>query len=893
MSTYRLDKVFNPATIALVGASARAGGLGRAALDNLRGGGFAGRIACINPRYGEIDGEPCLPDLASLDVVPDLVVITAPGRYWPETLEEAGRRGVAAAVIIAAEDDRGPGSNGAKAAAIARRHGLRLVGPNSFGVIVPRIGLDIGIARRKPAAGDLALVTQSGAIAAGMLEWGARRNLGFSAIVSVGDKRDVDIGDLLDHFATDRHSRAILLHVEKISAPRKFMSAARAAARVKPVVIVKPRHGSDALGAPATHTAALARPDAVLDAAFRRAGLLRVGSLDELFDAAETLGRAKPFDGRRLAILTNGRGIGALAMDALMAEGGEAARHGESGVAEPVDLGGGADAKAYAQAMQALLADPGVDAVLALNLPNALADTDAAAQALAETVRTDRRKGFRRKPVFAVWPGAERSSMRALEEAGIPCFASESEAVRGFMHLVRYREGLHQLMQTPQTLAQERAPDRARAEAIIAGALTQERRWLDPVEAMELLQTYGIATTPTLRAADPDEAARIAAPIIADGGTVAVKILSQDIPHKSDVGGVALDLTSTDAVRKAAAAILARAREKRPDAQIAGLSVQPMMRRPRARELICGIADDPTFGPVIVFGRGGTAVEQIDDKALALPPLDANLAADMIARTRVSRILAAYRDVPAADIAAVQKVLVALSQMAGDLPALRELDINPLLADAAGVIAVDARVAVAPVPENLRRGSGHLRLAIRPYPKEWETPFTTRDGRAVLIRPVRPEDEELFKTFFSQITTEDLRLRFFAPVRDFSHAFIARLIQIDYARAIAFTAVDRASGEMLGAVRLHADANMETGEYAILLRSDLKGIGLGWRLMRMIIAWAEAEGLSVIEGQVLRENTTMLEMCRKLGFSMRTDPDDADLKVVRLAVTEGAARTRE
>jgi len=891
MSTYRLDKVFAPQSIALVGASAREGSLGRVVLTNLERGGFKGRLARVNPRYGDIDGEPCHRDLAALDFVPDLVVIAAPARRWPAIIEAAGRRGCGAVIIIAQEHDRGPNSFGVKAAAIARNHGLRLVGPNSFGVMMPRIGLEAGIAAATPAGGDLALITQSGAIAAGMLQWGARRNLGFSAVVSVGDKRDVDIGDLLDYFATDRHSRAILLHVETISAPRKFMSAARAAARVKPVVIIKPGDRSRRIRQAETHTARLAQADAVHDAAFRRAGLLRVRSLDELFDAAETLGRQKPFDGKRLAILTNGRGLGALAYDALLAEGGEPAQL-ESGE-NPRDLGGDADAASYAQALQGLLSDREVDGVLVLNLPNALADTHEIAQAVAETVTSDRRKGFRRKPVFAVWPGANAESRGRFEEAGIPCFASESEAVHGFMHLVRYREGLHQLMQTPQTFSQERAPDRARADAIIAGVLAQKRRWLDPIEAMELLGAYRIATTQTIRARDPDEAARVAAPILADGCTVAVKILSQDIPHKSDVGGVELDLTSEQAVRIATGAILTRAREKRPDAQIAGVIVQPMVRRPRSRELICGIADDPTFGPVIVFGRGGTAVEQIDDKALALPPLDANLAADVIARTRVSRVLAAYRDVPAADAQAVQQVLVALSQMAADLPEIRELDINPLLADAQGVIAVDARIAVEAVPATQRKGSGHLRFAIRPYPQEWETPFTTRDGREVLIRPVRPEDEELFKTFFSKITAEDLRLRFFAPVRDFSHAFIARLIQIDYARAIAFTAVDRDSGEMLGAVRLHADANMETGEYAILLRSDLKGIGLGWRLMRMIIAWAEAEGLSIIEGQVLRENTTMLEMCRKLGFSIRAEPDEPDMKVVRLAVADGASRTRE
>ena len=362
------------------------------------------------------------------------------------------------------------------------------------------------------------------------------------------------------------------------------------------------------------------------------------------------------------------------------------------------------------------------------------------------------------------------------------------------LHLVRLPRGAAPADADASTFSQERAPDRARADAIIAGALAQKAPLArsDRGDGVARGLSYRHHADHSARATRTRPLAwpRRSSPLAA---TVAVKILSQDIPHKSDVGGVELDLTSEQAVRVAAGAILARAREKRPDAQIAGILVQPMVRRPRSRELICGIADDPTFGPVIVFGRGGTAVEQIDDKALALPPLDANLAADMIARTRVSRILAAYRDVPAADAQAVQQVLVALSQMAADLPEIRELDINPLLADARGVIAVDARIAVAPVPATQRKGSGHLRFAIRPYPQEWETPFTTRDGREVLIRPVRPEDEALFKTFFSKITAEDLRLRFFAPVRDFSHAFIARLIQIDYARAIAFTAVDQAS----------------------------------------------------------------------------------------------------
>jgi acetyltransferase len=356
-----------------------------------------------------------------------------------------------------------------------------------------------------------------------------------------------------------------------------------------------------------------------------------------------------------------------------------------------------------------------------------------------------------------------------------------------------------------------------------------------------------------------------------------VKVLSPDIVHKSDIGGVKLDLANEDSVRTAVVDIFERAARLRPDAAITGIIVQPMVQRGKARELIVGLADDPTFGPVVLFGRGGTAVEVIDDKALALPPLDLKLA-----RTRVSRRLKAYRDVPAADEHAIALVLVKLAQLASDVPEIREVDINPLLADEKGVVAVDARVAIAPLTEKERKA--HSRFAVRPYPKEWERSITLRDGRQVFVRPVRPEDEGKFLDFFKRVTQEDLRLRFFAAVKDFNHVFLARLTQLDYARAIAFVAFDTQSGDMLGAVRLHADANHETGEYGILLRSDLKGIGLGWDLMRLMIEWAKAEGLRVVEGQVLRENTTMLDMCRRLGFSIRNDPNDVGLLIVTLPV---------
>ena len=452
------------------------------------------------------------------------------------------------------------------------------------------------------------------------------------------------------------------------------------------------------------------------------------------------------------------------------------------------------------------------------------------------------------------------------------------------MHLVRYREAQDDLMETPDSLPIDFVPDTATARQVVAAALADGREWLDPLQVNALLRAYDIPAAPVALARDADEAADAARPILAEGGTVAVKILSPDIVHKSDIAGVELDLTSEAAVRRAAADILERARRLKPSARITGVTVQAMVRRPKARELIAGVADDPTFGPVVVFGRGGTAVEVINDKALALPPLDLKLARDLIARTRVSRILKAYRDVPAVDERAVALVLVKIAQLAADLPELRELDINPILADGEGIIAVDARIAVAPLAPGSRKGRGHPRFAVRPYPKDWERHLALDDGRRVFVRPVRPEDEDLVKEFFRHVTPEDLRLRFFAAVRDFSHAFIARLVQIDYARAIAFVALDAESGAMMGAVRLQADAAHETGEYAILVRSDLKGIGLGWRLMQLMVEWARAEGLRVVEGQVLRENTVMLDMCRRLGFAIRTDPNDPDIMVVKLAL---------
>lgn len=891
--------MFHPASIAIVGASPRPRSLGRLVLQQVREGGFAGPIGLVNPHYESIDGVVAVASLQALAFAPELVLIAAPPADVAAVATAAADAGARAAIVLTRGMGQGPGSLNAGLAAVARARGLRIVGPNCLGVIAPHAKLFASFAAHAPLPGDLALISQSGAVAAGMIEWSRTRGVGFSAVASLGDALDVDFADLLDYFATDRHTRAILLYVERIRDARKFLSAARAAARAKPVVVVRPGRHQRALATATTHTSVLARPDDVYGAAFRRAGLLRVHALDELFAAAATLSRPGAPAGNRLAVVTNGAGTGMLALDRLVDLGGvratlsattmerlDAALPAGWSRRNAVDVLGDADGPRYAAAMDALLRDPGNDAVLALHAPTVRSPSADTAQAVAEATRA-RRADTPRKPVLAVWLGDDAQAPAMLAAAGIPAFASEADAVRGFMYLVEHRAAQQALMETPPSLPEGFAVDTAAARAVVDAALAEGREWLDPVATARLLAAYGIEIAAAVPATDAGSAVLAAHRWLDAGTPVAVKICSLDIPHKSDVDGVRLNLGDAAAVAAATDAVLERARALRPAARIDGVTVHPMVVRPRARELVAGIADDPVFGPVIVFGRGGTAVEVIDDKALALPPLDLRLAHELIGRTRVSRILKAYRDVPAADERAVALLLVKLAQLAADIPEVREVDINPLLADRDGVVAVDARIAVAP-SRVLHKGRGHPRFAVLPYPREWERTLTLGDGRVLKVRPVRPEDEDMFRSFLDQASADDLRLRFFSTVREFSHEFVARLTQLDYARSMALAAIDPATGTLLGAVRLLADADYDSGEYAIMVRSDLKGAGLGWQLMQTMIELAAWLGLRVVQGQVLRENSTMIRMCRQLGFSVVSDPDDSAVVVVSLPVARAA-----
>lgn len=895
MSLYRLDRMFSPRSVALIGASPRPGSLGRAIFDNLRAAGFQGPLSVINPRHSEIDGIRTTADIASLPDVPDIVVISAPAAEVPSIVAGAAARGVAGAVIISGGLGHGAGSLSQQAETAARAHGMRLIGPNCLGIIAPGARLNASFAAIMPPKGDLALISQSGAIVAAIIGWASPRGVGFSGIASIGDQLDVDIADLLDYFALDRATRAILLYVEGVKDARKFMSAARAAARVKPVIVVKAGRFAEGARAAATHTGALAGADDVHDAAFRRAGLVRVTDLREMFDCAETLGHVSTPRGHRLAIMTNGGGLGVLAVDRLVSLGGSPAVLSNKALqrlnevlppawsrSNPVDIIGDADGERYSRALDVLLDEPTIDAVLAINVATAVASPIETATAVASLVQARRERGSV-KPVLGAWVGTGTGGAVSdiLARAGVPDYPTEDDAVRGFVYLVRHGEANRALSAVPPSLPSEFRPDIGKARGIVARALEQRRSLLDPLEVSELLEAFAIPAVETVLAQNPEEVSTHAERLLQNHKAVVVKILSRDISHKSDIDGVRVGLTSASEASAAAADILERAQRLRPEARISGLIVQPMIERGQARELIVGIADDPTFGPVVLFGAGGTAVEVVNDKALALPPLDLNLAADLVKRPRIARLLPAWRNVPAVKPGEVELTLVKLSHLAASLPEIREVDINPLLADEKGVLALDARIAIAPVEQKFV-GSGHPRFAVRPYPVEWERRFSLGEI-SVFVRPVRPDDAPLFNPFLSRTTQEDLRLRFFAPIKELGTPFVERLTQLDYARAMAFIAIEEATGDMLGVVRIHADAQYRTAEYAILVRSDLKGRGLGWTLMELIISYARAEGLQRLTGQVLRQNSTMIKMCRELGFDVRLD-DDVEMYAVSLTL---------
>ena len=894
MSIRHLDALFSPASVAVIGASMRPASVGGTVWRNLNNGDFKGPLYAVNPQHAELDGVKTWASVADLPAAPELAILCTPASTVVDLITALGARGTRAAIVLTAGL-----STTQKQAMLdaARVHTLRILGPNCIGMLVPHLGLNASFAHTGALPGELAFVSQSGALVTAMLDWAGSRGIGFSHFVSLGERADVDFGDMLDFLGSDPKTRAILLYIESIEEPRKFMSAARAAARNKPVIVVKAGRSAAGQQAAASHTGALAGSDAVFDAAIARAGMLRVNTLQDLFLAAETLSRFHGNRAEQLIVLTNGGGAGVMAADAAATEGVPLAVLGDElkarldavlpanwSHANPVDIIGDAPATRYVQALEALAHDT-ESAVLFIHAPTAIVPSLAIAQALLPLASASPKR------VLGCWLGdAAVAPARALFRAsGVPDFNTPEDAVRAFSLLRTFREHQAELLQTPPAHSAVHAVDLPRIRAIVDGVLASGRELLTEPEAKDLLEAAGLPVVATRVVGPTAQEAQAAANAL--GYPVALKILSFDISHKSDVGGVRLNLGSAAEVGEACTTMLARVREQRPDAKVEGFTVQTMVRKQHAHELIVGASVDPVFGPTILFGQGGVAVEVLADTALALPPLNTTLALAQIARTRVAKLLRGYRDEPAADLDAIAQVLVSVSQLLADVPELAELDINPLLANHEGAVALDARVRVSS-----KRPAGAANFAIQPYPQalvetwEWQ-------GNAITLRPIRPEDEAQHRRFLEQLDPEDIRLRVFYSRRHIEHSELARLTQIDYAREMAFIATRLGPDgveETLGVVRAAVDPDNIGAEFGVIVRSDLKGSGLGHKLMSKLIEHLRARGTQRIFGTVLRINRGMLELAKALGFQASTnpsDPGDHETRYVALDLQSPASPT--
>jgi acetyltransferase len=895
MSVRNIDAFFAPKSIALIGASHRPHTVGSVVAENLFAAGFNGPIMPVNPHQEAIRSVVTYPDVADLPVAPDLAVIATRAEMVPEIVRSLGARGCRAAVIVSSGFERKSDGSSLhdKLLAAAGETGMRIIGPNCLGIIAPRTSVNASFAHVMPAAGRIACVMQSGALVASILEWANSRGIGFSKVISLGDAIDVDFGDILKYLATDPDTDAVFLYVEGVTHARKFMAAARTLARRKPIIAMKTGRSDAAAQAVTSHTGAMAGSDRVYAAAFRRAGIVRVDSLEEMFDAAEILGRPRAVCGPRLAILTNGGGGGILAADALAGSGLGLAQLSPATLAaldevlpaqwshtNPIDIIGDADGRRYERSLSIVAADTDVDAVLVINCPTAVASSEAAAQAVIEVVERLSRPGVT-KPIVACWMGsAVNSTARAvLSEAGIPTFETPEQAVKALAFLRDFN--LHAGMPSEQMeLSEFPGEDSRKAAQLLRSALRDGRSWLDEGDAKTVLEAYGIPVAKTLRAATPDAVANAAQEL---GCPVALKILSPDIQHKSDVGGVALALETSEMAREAAKAMIKRVAMVKPDARLSGFTVSPMIVRWDGREAIAGISTDPTFGPVVLFGQGGIATEQIDDVALALPPLTMAVAAELIGQTRFSRQLEAFRDWPKANLPAIQKVLVALGNIAVDHPEIVELDINPLVADENGVVALDARIRV-------KDPTISVPAAMETHEAEHGNGIHDLPGAGIAIRPLHPDDAPALQHFIERLKPEAIRARFFDTMRRLPPAMLARLTQMDSDRELAFVAIERSvnadddprEDRICGVAHVAIDDDGKKAEYALTADAEAIHRGIARALLDEVIAHARTRGVERLCAEELNDSVDLIALARDQGAAISRNADDPTVACIAL-----------
>jgi acetyltransferase len=883
MGPHYLSRLLSAQSIAIIGASERPDSVGGRVLANMIAMGYEGALYPVNPAREQVMGLRCYPDLDAIDRPPELAVVITPAKTVPKILRQCAQVGTPGAIVLSAGfGEAGPEGERLQrdmleAAAEGR---VRIIGPNCLGVIRPSQKINATFSRNTAMPGHLALVSQSGAICTAILDWAEGEQVGFSLVASIGDAADVDFGDVLDFLALDPETRSILLYVEGIRHARRFMSGLRAAARMKPVVVIKAGRHAEGCRAAMSHTGALIGADDVFDAALERAGAVRARTVEQLFSAARMLSGGARVRNNRLAIVTNAGGPGVMATDraveldtaiADLAPGTLDKLNGALPAAwskgNPVDILGDADAGRYQAAVGACLEDEGVDGMLVMLTPQAMTDADTVAEVVIEAGRSAA------KPVLACWMGGQyvEAARARFAEAGVPHFRTPEASVEAFAYLAAYERNQRLLLQVPGPLSDRSRADVESARMIIEGALSEGRRMLDSMESKAVLSAFHIPVTQTLIARTASEALVAASTV---GYPVAMKIASPDITHKSDVGGVRLNISGADSVRRHFLEMTRHAKEARPEAHIEGVTLERMYAGDYGRELMIGVLRDPVFGPVISFGSGGISVEVLQDRAVALPPLNETIIRNMIGRTRVARMLRGFRHMPPVDTTALERVLLRISEMVCELPHIQELDINPLIAGEEGLAAVDARIAVDFPPVEADH-YGHM--AIHPYPaalvQRWHLP----DGTPVTVRPIRPEDAAIEQAFVRGLSERTRYFRFMQAVHELTPQMLVRFTQIDYDREMAFIAVvenEKGKEQQVAVVRYTTNPDQRSCEFALVVADEWQGLGIGTHMMQSLMQVARNRGLRLMEGEVLADNMNMMSLMRRLDFAIRSRPWD-------------------
>jgi acetyltransferase len=884
MTIRNLDRIFAPRSVAVIGASARPGSVGNSVLQNLRPASNL-QIFPVNPKHEQLAGLQCWPAIARLPAPPDLAVICTPAATVPGLVEECGAAGVGGLVILTA----GFGETGAAGKAIenelkqaaARFPDLRILGPNCLGFMAPHRELNASFVDQLPPRGNVAFISQSGALCSAILDWSAAENVGFSYFISLGNMLDIGVADLLDYLAEDPWTKSVVLYLESVTEARRFMSAARGLSRNKPIIAYKAGRFAESAKAAASHTGALAGVDAVYEAAFARAGVVRVLESSDLFDCAELLSRSRPVRGPRLAIVTNAGGPGVMATDSLIALRGQLAKLSDQTIADlnkclpptwshsnPIDIIGDAPPERFRAAVDATLRDEGVDALLVILSPQSMSDpTRTADEIIAAAAQST-------KPVLTSWMGGRRvaEGIERLQRAGISNYASPEQAIRAFTYLVSAAVRQELLYETPREIPLQFPLDKPTLRDRVQRIIGEDRGTLTEEKSKEILEAYGIPITRTMVAATVDEAITCSREL---GYPVVLKLYSPDITHKSDVGGVELNVRDDDDVRRAWQDIVSRAKNKQPGARILGVTVQPMVVNPQGRELIVGAKRDPVFGSVLLVGAGGTAAEIWQDSALELPPLSERLARRMLESLRSWPLLNGYRGKPGVDVDRLVETLMRVSYLIAHTPEISELDINPLLATPAGTLALDARIVLGPTVTTAL-ASPYAHLAIRPYPDEFTRQVKLPDGTPIHLRPIQPEDEPLWRQMMRECSKETIYRRFRCLFREVTHQMAARFCFVDYDRELAIVAEHNTpeGRRLVGVGRLVANIDHSRAEFAVLVIDAWQGRGLGALLTDYCLAISQAWGVRYIQAETSRDNHRMVTMFKHRGFASQVLPPD-------------------